>query len=95
MGTSGDPTTANSVAFDDGTFSAGAYTKTITGLTENTNYRVRSYAVNSVGTAYGSTVQVATPSSTFVKTFNGVARASIKTFDGVTSASIKKWNGVA
>jgi hypothetical protein len=94
VGTSGDPTTANSVAFDDGTFSAGAYTKTITGLTESTNYRVRAYAVNSVGTAYGSTVQVATPSSTFVKSFNGVARASIKTFDGVASASIKTWNGI-
>ena len=59
-GTSGDPTTANSVAYDDGTFSSGAYTKGLTGLTANTGYRVRAYAVNSMGTSYGTTVQLTT-----------------------------------
>ena len=59
-GTTGDPTTADSVAYDDGSFSTGAYTKTISGLTPITAYRVRAYCVNSVGTSYGSTVQVYT-----------------------------------
>jgi hypothetical protein len=59
-GTSGDPTTADSTVYDDGSFSTGAYTKSITGLKERTGYRVRAYAVSSVGTAYGSTVQVTT-----------------------------------
>ena len=60
-GTSGDPTTANSVAYDDGSFGVGAYTKAITGLSSGAGYRVRAYAINSIGTSYGTTVQVTTP----------------------------------
>jgi hypothetical protein len=60
VGTSGDPTTSDSVAYDDGSFGTGAFTKSITGLTPNTSYRVRAYAVNSAGTGYGETVQVTT-----------------------------------
>jgi hypothetical protein len=59
-GTSGDPTTSDSTVYDDGTFGTGAYTKGITGLTGATGYRVRAYAVNSVGTSYGTTVQLTT-----------------------------------
>jgi len=59
-GTSGDPTTANSVAYDDGSYGTGAYTKAITGLSGGTNYRVRAYAVNTAGTSYGTTVQLLT-----------------------------------
>ena len=62
VGTSGDPTTADSVAYDDGSFGTGAYTKAITGLTQGTGYRVRAYAVNTAGTGYGATVQITTPS---------------------------------
>lgn len=51
-----DPTTADSTAYDDGTFSTGAYTKGITGLTANVQYSIRAYAVNSEGTSYGTTV---------------------------------------
>lgn len=60
VGTSGDPTTADSVAYDDGDFGTGAFTKSITGLSAGTSYRVRAYAVNSAGTSYGATVQVET-----------------------------------
>jgi hypothetical protein len=59
-GTSGDPTTSDSVAYDDGSFGTGAFTKSITGLTAGTSYRVRAYAVNSAGTGYGTTVDVTT-----------------------------------
>lgn len=59
-GTSGDPTVANSVVYDDGTFGIGAYTKEITGLSPSTNYRVRAYALNSIGNGYGTTVQLTT-----------------------------------
>lgn len=59
-GTSGDPTTANSTVYDDGDFGTGAYTKSITGLTAGTAYRVRAYAVNSAGTSYGTTVDYKT-----------------------------------
>ena len=60
VGVVGDPTTANSVAYDDGDFGTGAYSKAITGLSPETNYRVRAYAVNPVGTSYGITVQITT-----------------------------------
>ena len=60
VGTTGDPTTADSTVYDTGTFSTGVFTKSITGLTAGTNYRVRAYAVNSAGTSYGTTVQVTT-----------------------------------
>lgn len=59
-GTSGDPDTSDSTAYDDGDYGAGAYTKDITGLSAGTAYRVRAYAVNSVGTSYGTTVDVTT-----------------------------------
>jgi len=60
VGTSGDPTTANSKVSDTGSFGTGAYTKDITGLTANTGYRVRAYATNTVNTGYGTTVQLTT-----------------------------------
>lgn len=95
-GVSGDPTTADSVAYDDGSFGTGAYTKSITGLTSGTSYRVRAYAVNSAGTSYGTTTQEATLSGPAnVKTVDGIAAASVKTYCGVTYTSIKKVNGVA
>jgi len=59
-GVAGDPTTADSEAHEDGSFSTGAYTTAITGLTPGTGYRVRAYATNSIGTSYGDTVQVTT-----------------------------------
>ncbi len=59
-GTTGDPTIADSIAYDDGSFSTGAYTKNITGLSGGTSYRVRAYATNSEGTGYGTTVTVLT-----------------------------------
>ena len=59
-GDSGDPTTANSTAYDDGDYGTGAFDKGLTGLAGGTNYRVRAYAVTIVGTAYGATVQLLT-----------------------------------
>lgn len=56
IGNSGDPTTADSTAYDSGDFGTGAYTKNIAGLIPGTSYRVRAYATNSAGTGYGSTV---------------------------------------
>ena len=40
----------------------GSFTANITGLTANTTYYVRAYAINSVGTAYGSEVSFTTES---------------------------------
>ena len=68
IGTTGDPTTSDNVAYDDGSFGTGAFTKSITGLTPGTSYRVRAYAINSAGTSYGTTVDVTTLSSFIPRT---------------------------
>src|SRR5664279_194346 len=61
------PTISNSTTNDPG--SIGAFTSNLTNLSENTTYFVKAYAVNSVGTSYGSEVTfttgtVATPELT-------------------------------
>ncbi len=56
--TSANPTTAdNSTSDGSGT---GVFTSNLTGLTPNTTYYVRAYAVNSAGIAYGSQVSFTT-----------------------------------
>jgi len=52
--TSRNPTTAN-LKTTDGT-GTGAFISSLTGLTANTTYYLRSYATNSVGTGYGSEI---------------------------------------
>jgi len=69
--TSANPTTAGSCA-SSGT-GTGSFTASITGLTANTLYHVRAYAMNSVGTAYGSdltftTLSAATPTINWTPT---------------------------
>lgn len=49
-----DPDINDSKVEETGTFSTGAFTGSITGLTAGTQYKVRAYATNSVGTSYGS-----------------------------------------
>lgn len=57
-GTSHNPTTSGShVSSGTGT---GMFSASITGLTANTTYYVRAYAVNSAGTGYGSEVNFTT-----------------------------------
>ena len=50
--TSPNPTTLDNISID-GTGS-GSFTSNLTGLTANTTYYVRAYAINSAGTAYGN-----------------------------------------
>ncbi len=50
--TSQNPTTALTTKTSDGT-GTGTFTSNISGLTANTKYYIRAYAVNSAGTAYG------------------------------------------
>jgi uncharacterized protein (TIGR02145 family) len=54
--TTNDPITANSKTTDD--FGTGYFTSSITGLTTNTPYYIRAYAINSVGTAYGNEIEL-------------------------------------
>jgi hypothetical protein len=52
--TNADPDIADSKVEETGTFTTGAFTGSITGLTAGTQYKVRAYATNSVGTSYGA-----------------------------------------
>jgi hypothetical protein len=74
LGESGDPTVLDTVAYEDGAFGVGAYSIGIAGLTINTHYRVRAYAVNGEGTAYGDTLQANTtiPANTILITGTGL-----------------------
>jgi formylglycine-generating enzyme required for sulfatase activity len=57
--TSANPTTSNSKTTNGS--GTGSFTSSITGLNSNTTYHVRAYAINSVGTSYGSDVSFKTP----------------------------------
>ena len=59
--TSQNPTTSNSKT-TDGT-GTGSFSSSITGLNPNTTYHLRAYAINSVGTAYGSDIAFTTKST--------------------------------
>jgi len=56
IGDTGDPTISDSVIYDDGDFSIGAFLEAISSLTAGTKYLLRAYAVNSAGVGYGETV---------------------------------------
>jgi uncharacterized protein (TIGR02145 family) len=61
-GSSQNPTTANSHTSDE--TGTGSFTSNISGLTFNTTYYVRAYAINSVGTSYGNQVSFMTLDAT-------------------------------
>ncbi len=56
--TTGSPTIADAKTSDGS--GIGSFTSTITGLSPSTTYKVRAYATNSVGTAYGNEITVNT-----------------------------------
>lgn len=76
--TSTGPTTANNKFIASGT--TGTFTTSLTGLSANTLYYVRSYAINSVGTSYGSEVTFTTLRQ---KTFTGIS-----TITGVSTITL-------
>ena len=53
---------------DDGTYGTGVYEKDITSLGSNTEYWYRTYATNSIGTAYGEWVKFQTATAGVVPT---------------------------
>ena len=82
--TSTGPTTSDSTATSSGT--TGAYTPSMTSLLSNTLYYVKAYAINAVGTSYGSEVTF-----TSLKAFADI-RSDI--VNGLTSAQSEAhgWN---
>jgi len=74
--TSPNPTTANSKT-TDGT-GLGSFTSSITDLTANTQYYVRAYATNSVGTSYGNAVLFTTLSEETMTDIDGNVYHTVK-----------------
>jgi len=58
--TTGSPTIYDSKVDLDATWNTGAFTGSLTGLSANTTYYVRTYATNGAGTSYGSAVSLTT-----------------------------------
>lgn len=70
--TAPSPTTSNSKATSAGT--TGSFSASMTGLNDDTTYYVRAYAINSVGTSYGSQVDFTTdeiPPDVYITQQNG------------------------
>lgn len=68
--TNSTPTILNSIS-NNGT-GIGSFSSSMTGLVPNTNYYVRAYATNSVGTAYGNTLTFTTlPNLAVGQTYQG------------------------
>ena len=65
-GTNATPTIANSITIDAVTngVTTATFNSTLTGLTPNTNYNARAYAITQVDTVYGSLVSFTTLSQT-------------------------------
>ncbi len=87
--TTSNPTTANPKIVDTGV-GTGSFVSSITGLVGSTTYYVRSYAINSVGTAYGAQISFIT--LTAPPTLTTVAITSIAGASAVSGGTMA-WNG--
>ena len=93
-GSAANPTTANSKVIDlpnpptaPGT---GTFACNITGLTGYTIYHIRSYAINSIGTSYGTDISFTT--SVIPPTLVTTAATNIQSTSVISGASMN-WNG--
>lgn len=89
--TSSNPTIAGSKSAD-GT-GIGSFTSALTGLTPNTTYYVRAYAINTAGTTYGNEVNFRT--STGISTVTTSSATNITTTTGTIGGNIISDGGAA
>jgi len=73
---------------------SGTYTSSITGLTPNTNYYIRSYATNSVGTNYGTEISFITLKAAPTMAATTTA-TSVTSTTAITGGNIVSDNGDA
>ncbi len=89
-GTSTQPTVTGSKT-SDGT-GTGSFSSSLSGLTENTTFYVRAYAVNSVGTSYGNEVTFKT-NQTVTATITTSAVTSVTSTSAVSGGNISDDGG--
>ena len=87
--TSPNPTTTNSQSIDGS--GTGSFTSNLTGLTTNTTYYARAYAINSAGTAYGNELSFTTTTTGGSGIVSNPGSGVV--FDGYTYTSIVLGNG--
>lgn len=76
LSTNADPTTSLSTkTAETGTFTTGTFTGSITGLSQNSSYKIRAYAINGGGTSYGSVLSFTTLAAT--STYTGTGNWSV------------------
>ena len=85
-----DPTTSNTKVLAATPTGTGSYTISLTGLTPGTIYYVRAYAINSVGTGYGSRITVTTPREPVLTT---TAITSVSTTSASSGGTISSSTG--
>jgi hypothetical protein len=88
--TSGSPATSDNVTNEGGASSTGAFTSAMAGLSPNTTYYVRAYAINSAGTSYGSQVNFTTldaPAPVVATNAASAISSSGATLNGTVNAS--------
>ncbi|MBI4090481.1 MAG: hypothetical protein HY422_00485 [Candidatus Komeilibacteria bacterium] len=75
LATTTEPTTSDTV-YTDTSAGTGSYSVSLTGLTASKVYYVRAYAVNGIGTSYGSTVNFTTLSNSGGQQTGGTSGSS-------------------
>jgi len=91
--TSMNPTTADSHTTDGS--GLGSYVSNMTGLTPSTNYHVRAYATNGVGTAYGSDIPFSTVTPILPPTVETTAVTNIAQTTAQSGGNVASDGGAA
>ena len=78
--TSQNPTVSNNKKVVSGS-GTGSFNTEVSGLTANTTYYVRAYAINTTGTAYGNQISFTTSTTSTAIVLTGPASNSTGTFD--------------
>jgi hypothetical protein len=88
--TNSTPTISNSYTSKGSASATGAFTVSMTGLTPNSTYYVRTYATNVYSTVYGDVVNFSTPA--IAPTINSFTATSITGSSAVINASVNANN---
>jgi hypothetical protein len=89
-----NPTTSDSKKSLGQTTQLGNFTATMTGLQQVTKYYMRAYAVNSIGTAYGTVIEATTTDPTPVVTSGLMAYYTFDDSNCAESQGNSEYNGV-
>lgn len=87
----GTPTTADSKL--EGGSGVGQFVSSITGLTANTKYYLRAYAVNSAGTSYGTEIIFTTLTEKVVPTVTTNEASSVLAKTATSGGNVTAWGG--